>query len=65
MVLQTAGIKGEHVMLLVEDFHITTESILEVINSLLSAGEGQPARQSVCGRAKRSYHHCWSLFIED
>ena len=38
-VLQTAGIRGEHVVLFVEDFHITNESILEVINSLLSAGE--------------------------
>ena len=38
-VLLTAGIKGEHVVLFVEDFHITNEAILEVINSLLSAGE--------------------------
>jgi dynein heavy chain 2, cytosolic len=37
--LLTAGIKGEHVVLMVEDFQITSEAILEVINSLLSAGE--------------------------
>ena len=38
-VLLTAGIKGEHIVLLIEDYQITTEAILEVINSLLSAGE--------------------------
>ena len=37
--LLTAGIKGEHVVLMIEDFQITSEAILEVINSLLSAGE--------------------------
>ena len=37
--LLTAGIKGEHVVFMVEDFQITSEAILEVVNSLLSAGE--------------------------
>ena len=37
--LETAGLKGEHVVLFVEDFQITKESILEMINSLLSSGE--------------------------
>lgn len=37
--LETAGMKGEHVVLFVEDFQITKESILEMINSLLSSGE--------------------------
>lgn len=38
-VLLTAGIKGEHIVLLIEDYQITNEGILEVINSLLSSGE--------------------------
>jgi dynein heavy chain 2 len=37
--LLVAGIRGEHVCFLIEDFQIVTESILEIINSLLSAGE--------------------------
>ena len=37
--LQIAGVKGEHTVLFVEDFQIVSESILEVINSLLSSGE--------------------------
>lgn len=37
--MQAAGIKGQHTVLLVEDFQIITESILEVVNSLLSSGE--------------------------
>jgi dynein heavy chain 2 len=37
--LAVAGLKGEHVVLLIEDFQITTDAILEIINSLLSAGE--------------------------
>jgi dynein heavy chain 2 len=38
-VLFTAGVKGEHVVLWIEDFQITQEAILEMINSLLSSGE--------------------------
>lgn len=38
-VIAIAGVRGEHVVLFIEDFQITTESILEIINSLLSAGE--------------------------
>jgi dynein heavy chain 2 len=38
-VMQIAGIKGEHVVLLVEDFQVTTEAILETVNSLISSGE--------------------------
>ena len=37
--MQSAGVKGESTVLVVEDFQIVTESILEVINSLLSSGE--------------------------
>ena len=37
--LETAGIKGEHVVLFIEDYQITKESILEMVNSLLSSGE--------------------------
>lgn len=38
-VLYVAGVKGEHSVLFVEDFHLISESFLEVINSLLSSGE--------------------------
>jgi dynein heavy chain 2 len=38
-VLHTAGIKGEHVVLLLEDFQITSDAILEIVNSLISSGE--------------------------
>ena len=37
--LETAGIKGEQIVVLIEDFQITKESILEMVNSLLSSGE--------------------------
>jgi len=37
--LYNAGVKGEHVVLFIEDFQITTDAILELINSLLSSGE--------------------------
>ena len=36
---QIAGINGEHVVLLLEDFQIVSESLLEVVNSLISSGE--------------------------
>lgn len=39
-VLQIAGVRGEHVVLLIEDFQIAgAEAMLEIVNSLLSAGE--------------------------
>lgn len=38
-VLEIAGVQGDHVVLLVEDFQITKESILETLNSLISSGE--------------------------
>lgn len=38
-VLTAAGVRGEHVVLYVEDFQVTSENILELINSLLSSGE--------------------------
>jgi dynein heavy chain 2 len=38
-IIQNAGIKGEPTVLLVEDFQITTDAILEIVNSLISAGE--------------------------
>jgi dynein heavy chain 2 len=37
--MQVAGIKGEHIVFLIEDFQITSEAILEVVNSVLSSGE--------------------------
>ena len=39
IVLQIAGVKGEHVLFYIEDYQITNDSILEIVNSLLSAGE--------------------------
>ena len=38
-ILYIAGVKGEHVVMLIEDYHIIVESILEIVNSLLSSGE--------------------------
>jgi dynein heavy chain 2 len=38
-VLQTAGIEAQQVILLIEDHQIVDPSFLELINSLLSAGE--------------------------
>ena len=38
-VLASAGVAGEEVVLYVEEHHVTDESILESINSLLSSGE--------------------------
>nr|XP_026693267.1 cytoplasmic dynein 2 heavy chain 1-like isoform X1 [Ciona intestinalis] len=38
-VMQQAGIEGEQVVLLLEDFQLVHPSFLELINSLLSAGE--------------------------
>jgi dynein heavy chain 2, cytosolic len=38
-VLLTAGVKGEHAVLFIEDFQITSDSILEITNSLISSGE--------------------------
>ena len=37
--IQIAGINGEHVVFLLEDFQIVSESLLEVVNSLISSGE--------------------------
>jgi dynein heavy chain 2 len=37
--LDIAGLKGEPVVMLIEDFQITKESILETVNSLISSGE--------------------------
>eukprot|EP00605_Chrysophyceae_sp_TOSAG23-4_P002934 GSChrysophyteH1.ASY1.ANO1.3229.1 assembled CDS len=39
LVSQVAGIKGEHVTLFLEDFQFTSDSMLEMVNSLLSSGE--------------------------
>jgi dynein heavy chain 2 len=39
VVMAAAGVRGEHVVLFVEDFQIVSENILELINSLLSSGE--------------------------
>ena len=38
-VMQQAGIEGEQVVLLLEDHHFIDPVFLELINSLLSAGE--------------------------
>ena len=37
--LNTAGVKGEHVVLLIEDHNIVHSGFLEIINSLLAGGE--------------------------
>ena len=37
--MQTTGIEGEHVVLLLEDHHFVETQFLELVNSLLSAGE--------------------------
>lgn len=37
--MQAAGVEGQPSVLLIEDHHITSDDILETINSLLSAGE--------------------------
>lgn len=36
--MQSAGIEGRASVLLIEDHHITSDGILETVNSLLSAG---------------------------
>jgi dynein heavy chain 2 len=36
---QVAGIKGEHVVLFLEDFQFTSDSMMEMVNSLLSSSE--------------------------
>ncbi|XP_069942834.1 cytoplasmic dynein 2 heavy chain 1 isoform X1 [Cherax quadricarinatus] len=38
-VMQSAGVDGEQVLLLLEDHHLVTSDFLEIINSLLMAGE--------------------------
>lgn len=38
-VMQIAGIDGEQVVFVVEDNHLTDPQFLEILNSLLSAGE--------------------------
>lgn len=38
--MQAAGVEGQPSVLLIEDHHVTSDDILETINSLLSAGEG-------------------------
>lgn len=38
-VMQAAGVGGQHTVLLVEDFQLVSEYILEVLNSLVSSGE--------------------------
>jgi len=39
IVSATAGVKGEHIVLFLEDFQFTSDSMLEMVNSLLSSGE--------------------------
>lgn len=36
--MQSAGLEGQQVVLLLEDYHFTHSSFLEMINSLLSSG---------------------------
>jgi dynein heavy chain 2 len=38
-VCQSAGVAGAHTVLYIEDYQITQDAILEVVNSLLSSGE--------------------------
>lgn len=37
--MQSAGVNGQHSVLLIEDHHVTSDDILETVNSLLSAGK--------------------------
>lgn len=37
--MQAAGVEGLPSVLLIEDHHVTSDDILETMNSLLSAGE--------------------------
>lgn len=37
--MQSAGVEGEQVLLLMEDHHLVTSAFLEIINCLLMAGE--------------------------
>lgn len=37
--MQVAGIKGDQIVFLIEDFQVTCEAILEIVNSVLSSGE--------------------------
>ena len=37
--MQSAGVEGRPSVLLIEDHHVTSDDILETVNSLLSAGE--------------------------
>lgn len=37
--MQAAGVEGQPSVLLIEDHHVTSDDILETVNSLLSAGE--------------------------
>lgn len=36
--MQAAGVEGQPSVLLIEDHHVTSDDILETVNSLLSAG---------------------------
>ncbi|XP_076054654.1 dynein cytoplasmic heavy chain beethoven [Oratosquilla oratoria] len=38
-IMQTTGVEGEQVLLLLEDHHLVSNSFLEIVNSLLMAGE--------------------------
>ena len=38
-VMQSAGVDGEQVVLLLEDHHLVSSAFLEMINSLLMSGE--------------------------
>lgn len=40
--MQSAGVEGRPSVLLIEDHHVTSDDILETVNSLLSAGEWRP-----------------------
>ena len=37
--MQSAGVEGHPSVLLLEDHHLTTDDILETVNSLLSGGK--------------------------
>lgn len=37
--MQSAGVEGQSSVLLIEDHHLTSDDILETVNSLLSAGQ--------------------------
>lgn len=53
--MQTAGVDGEQVLLLLEDHNLVSSALLEVINSLLMAGEVRERSWVYCLRPHSLY----------